>query len=353
LPHLRVNGQPSQMISGMTIKLPSGNATLSLENSFEADGFVKYTFEAIHENAVFNGDMNAPNDYTIEEEVFKVSVSVHPSEFATQFFRLDVSVPPSLTGGTYGFLGDNDGNPANDLIASNGVVYSLTPGDQNAPKEYAESWMVSEQTSLFVYDAGFTTSSYIDLDFEPSAIADFSDSEVAGALAYCEDPVLGIPDDSEMLQNACVMDVLFTGSFDTSLVSAYSQLALTVARSEAISPMPTPPGVLEEAPVTDSPIALVAIIGGSITCVVVAVSTVIGTVLYKRSARSLDGEDTFDAAYAFELEPKARKLPRDRRQSACELDLDDVGITQRGSAADLVKMKLESSISGKPQYEVV
>ena len=111
--------------------------------------------------------------------------------------------------GATGLLGNNDGDPSNDLVSSQGVA--VNAGNHTALHGwFADSWRISQENSSFTYAAGKNTASYTDKQF-PSDIAqisDFSAEEIEAATAKCVEA--GVEQGATM--EACVLDTLVTGN---------------------------------------------------------------------------------------------------------------------------------------------
>lgn len=111
--------------------------------------------------------------------------------------------------GATGLLGNNDGDPSNDLVSSQGVA--VNAGNHAALHGwFADSWRISQENSSFTYAAGKNTASYTDKQF-PSDIAqisDFSAEEIEAATAKCVEA--GVEQGATM--EACVLDTLVTGN---------------------------------------------------------------------------------------------------------------------------------------------
>ena len=72
---------------------------------------------------------------------------------------LGLAVAPGLE--TVGMLGNNDQDPGNDLTAADGK--RVVAADSEALHTwFVDSWRVSDQSSLFTYEAGMSTASYTD-----------------------------------------------------------------------------------------------------------------------------------------------------------------------------------------------
>ena len=91
--------------------------------------------------------------------------------------NLFVKMAPSRSGQLAGLLGD-PGEPYDQLVGGNGVVYSMDqlgfPWDSVSNfdalyHQFAQSWRISQQSSLFYYAKGQSTATFTDLAFPSKA----------------------------------------------------------------------------------------------------------------------------------------------------------------------------------------
>lgn len=68
-----------------------------------------------------------------------------------------------------GLLGNADGNRANDMALRDGPVLEQPLTRDMLYGEFADSWRISEEESLFIYDAGESTETFTDRDFPSNA----------------------------------------------------------------------------------------------------------------------------------------------------------------------------------------
>jgi VCBS repeat-containing protein len=119
-----------------------------------------------------------------------------------------------------GILGDGNGSTNNDLRLRDGTVIDHTGlTQQDFYDVYAESWRVTDATSLFTYDAGNSTATYTDRDFPLNhvTINDFDAATVAAAQAAAEAAGL-VPGTFEF--NSAVLDFAITGNADVATLAA-------------------------------------------------------------------------------------------------------------------------------------
>ncbi|QDK81031.1 hypothetical protein EXU85_21410 [Spirosoma sp. KCTC 42546] len=126
-------------------------------------------------------------------------------------------------GNVMGLMGNYDGNYANDFLLRDGSsvesIFSVIHGS------FADSWRVTNATSLFVYEAGKNTDSYTDRTF-PKTFPVVSAEKLAWAEGVCT--AAGVTRQPELGQ--CMFDVGLTG--DTRL----AQSALLSQREFPASP---------------------------------------------------------------------------------------------------------------------
>ena len=110
-----------------------------------------------------------------------------------------------------GMFGSPDGNPNNDLVSRDGVQLAPeTSWDfENFYPTYIDSWRVSQDESLFHYESGQSTESFLieGWPYTWMTVAGFSESERLGAEEVCR--TIGVTRPG--LLPACIFDVALTG----------------------------------------------------------------------------------------------------------------------------------------------
>jgi hypothetical protein len=169
----------------------------------------------------------------IGNEVYKVYWET--GEFVTirisDYIDLGLSIPRALNRSTAGLLGNNNGDPNDDLQTLQGQFISINQfgndlitaqsknilnSDLSAQQQLTHSqiastigrsWRVSDSSSLFCYAPGTNTATFTQNDFPEKyrSIYDLTPSEFEEAKRICQES--GI--DQENL-NACIYDVGFT-----------------------------------------------------------------------------------------------------------------------------------------------
>ncbi len=123
-------------------------------------------------------------------------------------YGIDISIDPAeeLKGKLEGLLGDYDGETKNDLRLQGKNTTVQSDFGQLYPA-YADSWRVTDQSSLFTYASGKTTASYTNRAF-PYERPDMQKlASYAAAEALCKR--LGITDAASLAN--CALDVAITG----------------------------------------------------------------------------------------------------------------------------------------------
>lgn len=129
---------------------------------------------------------------------------------------LHVSIDPAaaLATSVRGAWGDADGDPQNDIRTADGED---VPFDPHIPQpvfdalygKFAPSWLVTDASSLFDYEPGQSTASFLVPAFPSRAVTldDFSETERAGAARVCG----AAAGDDLATYEGCMIDLLATG----------------------------------------------------------------------------------------------------------------------------------------------
>ncbi len=151
-------------------------------------------------------------------------------------YRLLMRLAPGRAGKVEGLLGDFDGDPANDVAPAGGGAPLARPirFEQLYPT-YADSWRVSQEDSLFAYEAGQSTETFTDRRYPEKAVtvSDLDTARRAQAEAICRRA--GVTDPWTLLE--CVLDVAVSGRPEFAVGSAFSEI---VAPPQASPILATP-----------------------------------------------------------------------------------------------------------------
>ncbi|WP_422769088.1 VWD domain-containing protein [Plantactinospora sp. WMMC1484] len=148
---------------------------------------------------------------------------------------IDVGVPSARSATMTGLLGDHDGDPADDLVVHGGGPLAQPPPFSALYPGYADSWRIAPDRSLFDYEPGQDTATFIDRRFptKPITVADLPNRSTAELL--CRQA--GVTDPRTL--DDCVLDVGLTGQPAFALDAARAQRHNGAA---ARQPGPTSPG---------------------------------------------------------------------------------------------------------------
>lgn len=136
----------------------------------------------------------------------------------TYGLTLSVQLADELAGKVTGLLGDGDGNSKNDLHVR-GKNESFEPNYEKLYPAFADSWRISDKTSLFTYDNGKNTGTYTIRNFPDKPGDAKALPGYAAAEAVCKS--YGITDPA-ILAN-CALDVAITGRPEFARTAAWNQ----------------------------------------------------------------------------------------------------------------------------------
>ena len=164
-----------------------------------------------------------------------------PVTTSTGGISVSVSLAPNTPHDSVeGLLGDYNGNPMDDLTLADGTVEPTNMPTSVLYGVYADSWRVTQATSLLDYGPGQTTATFTDTNYPgtPISVASFPAQAVAAATQVVQQA--GITDPG--LQQEAIYDYLVTG--DPSVITVEANLqqegVTTVAQADFVSPPPPP-----------------------------------------------------------------------------------------------------------------
>ncbi|MFI5285402.1 MAG: VWD domain-containing protein [Candidatus Dormibacteria bacterium] len=168
------------------------------------------------------------------------------TQMGTIGFDIKVTPAAAREGTLSGLLGNFNGDRSDDLAYANGTPLS-SPTGQLIDGPYADSWRVTQGTSLFDYAPGQSTATFTNRSF-PGQYVDSSNSLNAAAVKQeCEND--GITDPTLLAD--CVVDGSATGA-SQSVLSTYSQ-AQTVLTVQTALASNLPPFAPSSAPGSGGP----------------------------------------------------------------------------------------------------
>ncbi len=139
--------------------------------------------------------------------------------------KMDVPYAPDVRG----LLGNADGDRSNDLALADGEVLSASSSAAVIHGSFANSWRVTDESSLFTYGVGESTATYTDSDF-PSQILtinDLTDQQLSAGTAQCSGAEVV---DGRQFDD-CVLDWALTE--DYTFVQAAAQMTNPVVEAGA------------------------------------------------------------------------------------------------------------------------
>jgi hypothetical protein len=133
------------------------------------------------------------------------------------YLDVDTTVPPTTPAGSVeGLLGNDNGNPANDLMLPDGTVLQQPLSSAQLYTTYADAWRVTQSDSLLDYANGQTTTTFTDLSFPSDSVSlanlpanVLENAEALVAAAHITNPAAA---------EAALEDYLLTG--DPSFITA-------------------------------------------------------------------------------------------------------------------------------------
>jgi hypothetical protein len=136
-------------------------------------------------------------------------------------FLINVYLADSYKNQIIGLMGNLDGDPKNDISTRNGVNLGTDLKFDVLYPDYADSWRISQNESLFYYEAGKTTETYTDRNFPRTLakVSNLSAEDRAEAEKICREAGITNP---VLLEN-CILDVGLTG--DEEFANVPSDLA--------------------------------------------------------------------------------------------------------------------------------
>jgi hypothetical protein len=238
-------------VSAVALKLGAGRLefTLTEGNRFlvRHDGRTidpaEHTTTLIDGVAVTHGDspgsLYTYDAYTMKFTDGSVIWISHYGTSMSVFVRPDARHHSQMTG----LVGNFDHDKTNDMRTSDSVVISGPDGTEPPPPDelygrFANSWRITDQTSLFTYNDGQSTATFTDRDFprQPHTLSNFTADQQANARELCVSQ--GITDSA--LRDACALDILATGQPQFAFAANQAQHAAAQAAGSSPGAQGTP-----------------------------------------------------------------------------------------------------------------
>jgi von Willebrand factor type D domain len=168
----------------------------------------KYFINQISQNYSINIDKQLPNGGAITGDEKAITIDTPSGDFIKIFIRkdaLDYSIIPNSQrqGKLSGVFGNYDKNATNDLRIRNGAQID---GSYNSLyPNFTNSWRISQNQSLFVYDTGKTTETFTNRNFPYEPLVIRADQR-RSAEQICKSAGVVTP-----FLEGCINDVVATG----------------------------------------------------------------------------------------------------------------------------------------------
>lgn len=202
--------------TAVAFKVGSGRAEIRSGNNMQL--FVNGKSQEL-KTASLPGDVQLLVEQTVVVFTWKDGTAAYVRPVGAYGLALSVEPSDQLAGKLEGLLGDADGKTENDLHAR-GSAAIVKPTYNELYPAFADSWRITDGTSLFTYESGKNTNSYTDRSF-PDDMGDPKNLPgYAAALTYCKS--FGITDEA-VLAN-CALDVALTGRPEFARAASHSQV---------------------------------------------------------------------------------------------------------------------------------
>lgn len=165
------------------------------------------------------------NEYTIQYPGGQQLIA----KFRGQRIDIQAFLGPGLEGQVSGIVGNNNGDRSDDIALPDGTVFQQPVSDRQLYTDFANSWRVTPETSLFDYQPGEDTTTFTNLNF-PVGTTTLDDLDpVARQEAEQLADEFGLTDPT--LRTAAIIDFVLTGDigvFEAALESQVPAAALII-----------------------------------------------------------------------------------------------------------------------------
>ena len=165
------------------------------------------------------------NEYTIQYPGGQQLIA----KFRGQRIDIQAFLGPGLEGQVSGIVGNNNGDRSDDIALPDGTVFQQPVSDQLLYNDFANSWRVTPETSLFDYKPGEDTTTFTNLKFPVGTISLDELDPVARQEAEQLADEFGLTDPT--LRTAAIIDFVLTGDrgiFEAALESQVPEAALII-----------------------------------------------------------------------------------------------------------------------------
>jgi RHS repeat-associated protein len=216
---------------------PYGNSTSASANSAVAIKIddQRITFYANQSNPLLingtavdlpNGEAYAAGQTLITREGQSYKIITPNNDFIQvdnlgSFLNINLGLADNRQGNVIGLLGNNNNTQTDDFALRDGTIIGSTITDQQLYGDYANSWRITQATSLFDYVPGQDTNTFTDLTFPQTIItaATLTPAQRAAAEQIARDA--GITDPN-VLEDA-ILDIFITNADPQFIQGAIAQ----------------------------------------------------------------------------------------------------------------------------------
>jgi hypothetical protein len=170
-PVLRVNGLPVSYSSPSSIRI-SDSASVAIAGTIATSTL---TFRVTFSTRT-TGYSKLEDD--VKNLMYSFTITAHATDLGTQFLQVFTSFPEEARGAIVGLMGNWNDDKTDDWRLPDGTVAT----DVNT---FADSWMLSSDTSVFAHEQGVTAESLRDPTFVPSVLTAYPAASVEAARASC------------------------------------------------------------------------------------------------------------------------------------------------------------------------
>lgn len=231
---LEKSGRWISIVTGVAMNVDGSRFTLTQDP--ESTGYVarrdSRIVELSEDFSVLVGDgrsaLTGPDEVVVEwGDGSRVTVVTR-----SRALSVVVDLSPARREVADGLLGTANGDPADDVRTSSGETFDDFDDYDILYGSIAESWRVSDATSLFDYQDGESTETYTDRAFPGRLYTtdDLSDEDRSAAEAICR--AAGVTD--PWVLDSCILDVATTGDASFADIAADMQRRLDLGSQGAI-----------------------------------------------------------------------------------------------------------------------
>ncbi len=209
----------------VTIQIENDSAILRVDGAVVNDAVTTLPLGSIVRSATVYGPT-----FTIE---WADGTRVRVAQLGASVLNVKVEPATARQGKLAGLLGDDDGSPLNDLVATGGTKLGMQPSTADLTHGFADAWRISQADSLFDYQPGQSVATFADSTFPDSTADPGRVPNRETAERDCRE--MGITD-RHLLDN-CIVDFALTSDF--VFASSYSHEQQLIAARAFAAPAPT------------------------------------------------------------------------------------------------------------------